>query len=1723
MSDDIVPNNNANVGESEGIPEALQTLEADLAGNNDNRRWRYAMREVGALDYAGPGLWRQVGPSPLIVANQQVFQGIGPDSGEVVDIAIDPRPGPDRTIYIAAGSGGVWKSIDDGRSWRPITDHLPGTAIGAIALDPNNPDIVYVGTGNLFDGAAGMPKATGLFKSRDGGATWTRLTSPVGRPPQAITAATNVAGGVRVTVVGHGYSTSDRVAAIGLPGLTGPAAEGIATRIDSDTLRIAGMTMNAAYGGPGATLFDSREPPFLSDRGIVRMVCPLPDTLLVASATGLYLSRDGGRSFGANPPTFDDGRPIRNGFISALELDQGWSRVARVVDATPATPIVATVPSHGFVNGDQVVIGGVETNSAANGTWLVDRIDDDHFSLRNSAGNGAGAVSGFVIGPAHPSTRNVQAASNPAAPAPIVITSPAHGFITGDIVAISGVQGNTAANRSWSIRVLSPDTFSLVGSRGNAAHVPNTGTIEGPVHRPAAAIAAAVNQAGGVTATVAGHGFVDGDRVSVLGLPGIVSPANSASVHVLDANRFRLAGLTMSGAYGGAGATVIGPADSWNTAYFVSAGRDFGATTLNPDRGLFRLAITAGNDVVLSDNLLGHSGGVSGGFGRVAFAQATFPRTRTLYASVQDSEFAGVFIGLYRSDDFGANWTLRPGFASRVNLDGGGQSNYDLTLGVDPQNPQQVYASLQQLWRSTDGGRTWPLVTPVTGGGVDTLVGFGRSPSTTLVHWDHHELVFPPATRWDWAGGNPVAPTPFYVGTDGGIARAGVDETQQLTVNATGGTFTLTFGGQTTPPIAFNATAQTVQAALQALSTMLNVRCDGGPCATAPVAITFVGTLAGATPALITADATSLTGGTQTAAVSGLVDMMTFTALNEGIATSLLRHIDIGRGAGNNAATFGGMQDTGTAGHRPNDAGAGWTAGIDGDGGFVAVDPFDPDIVFGFNDGLLIRTTNGGQTWFDNTFSSSPQIVSVMNENPVRVVTTGHPFKTGDGVVIANVPGGAGLANGNSAIHVLNKNEFTLDGKNGTAVAAFGTGPIATGGRYLTQTPITAATIAAPIEVETASPHGCVNGNRVRIDGVEGVFAANNSDTQPTWIVTVISPTRLSLDGSDGTASAPYTSGTGRLRGPQVNGSVPIQRAENANPIVVTAQSHGFMSGETVTIAGVLGNTNANGAYPIRVLDANSFVLVGRAGNAPFGPRPTVIGPGVGRTLPQWPAAREGFADRRRVALVPNPGAAATTIFVSFDATLFRSTDGGLSFTQINAFADRVSTLHAPANNRLWVGLAGRASASRPGRVLFSNNNGTSFHPAPGFVNDVGALGAISSIAEDPAVAGGAHVAVVVAGYSEIGTPRRTRHCFVTNSGGIRAGGAGGPSPWTEVGGVFNAGTGNLPDIPVMGVAWDTSPAPQAPSTLLVASDSGVLQLGPGAVWQRVGPNLPNVSCQALAVDNTVVNPRATPPVRAVVRVGTYGRSAWELTFPAGASLYVEGDLGFGEQQIGTTVRRRLVLHSVGSDTVTVAHIDGAIGDISLEEVGGGALGVPIVLTSGERRGVDVVFAPTAAGDRGTALTVASDDPVTPTVELPVTGFGIAAGRPRLSVRAFLEFGLVRVSVPAAPVQLPLEIRNVGTAPLTVDHVHFDLAGSDRFTFAAPPALPLVIAPGDAVSVPVQFNPNAGGQVRGSLLIDGSGQGAAVHLVGSGTTTAAGLIAALFDALGLSEPEEALA
>ncbi len=99
------------------------------------------------------------------------LRGIGPAfmSGRISDIAVDPaRPS---TWYLGVASGNVWKTNNAGTTWKPIFDDQGSYAIGCLALDPRNPQVVWVGTGeNNSQRSVGY--GDGIYKSLDGGKSW---------------------------------------------------------------------------------------------------------------------------------------------------------------------------------------------------------------------------------------------------------------------------------------------------------------------------------------------------------------------------------------------------------------------------------------------------------------------------------------------------------------------------------------------------------------------------------------------------------------------------------------------------------------------------------------------------------------------------------------------------------------------------------------------------------------------------------------------------------------------------------------------------------------------------------------------------------------------------------------------------------------------------------------------------------------------------------------------------------------------------------------------------------------------------------------------------------------------------------------------------------------------------------------------------------------------------------------------------------------------------------------------------------------------------------------------------------------------------------------------------------------------------------------------------------------------------------------------------------------
>jgi photosystem II stability/assembly factor-like uncharacterized protein len=102
------------------------------------------------------------------------FRNIGPATmgGRVDDLAIvesDPR-----IIYVGAAAGGIFKTMNGGQSWQPIFDDQGNPSIGDLALAPSNPSILYAGTGEP-NNRQSSSWGNGVYKSMDGGATWTHL------------------------------------------------------------------------------------------------------------------------------------------------------------------------------------------------------------------------------------------------------------------------------------------------------------------------------------------------------------------------------------------------------------------------------------------------------------------------------------------------------------------------------------------------------------------------------------------------------------------------------------------------------------------------------------------------------------------------------------------------------------------------------------------------------------------------------------------------------------------------------------------------------------------------------------------------------------------------------------------------------------------------------------------------------------------------------------------------------------------------------------------------------------------------------------------------------------------------------------------------------------------------------------------------------------------------------------------------------------------------------------------------------------------------------------------------------------------------------------------------------------------------------------------------------------------------------------------------------------
>ena len=229
----------------------------------------------GVLSAQRPGGGPQEPPSAA-----PRFQYVGPNPAGRVS-AVAGVNGDTLTYYVGAASGGVWKTTDGARTFAPIFDAQPVQAIGALAVAPSNPRIVWAGTGEAWAIRDSDMMGDGIYKSVDGGATWKNVgLQETGRIGRIIIHPTN----------------PDIVFACALGRATGPQEErGVFRTTDGGTTWTRVLFVNPNTGCSGLDI-DPTNPAVLF-AGTWEVVMHTWAMFSGGEGSGVYVSRDTGATW----------------------------------------------------------------------------------------------------------------------------------------------------------------------------------------------------------------------------------------------------------------------------------------------------------------------------------------------------------------------------------------------------------------------------------------------------------------------------------------------------------------------------------------------------------------------------------------------------------------------------------------------------------------------------------------------------------------------------------------------------------------------------------------------------------------------------------------------------------------------------------------------------------------------------------------------------------------------------------------------------------------------------------------------------------------------------------------------------------------------------------------------------------------------------------------------------------------------------------------------------------------------------------------------------------------------------------------------------------------------------------------------------------------------------------------------------------------------------------
>ncbi|MDQ2865866.1 MAG: hypothetical protein M3R51_06530, partial [Candidatus Eremiobacteraeota bacterium] len=222
-------------------------------------------------------------------------------------------PGEPEHFYFGAVDGGVWESKNAGRTWNPIFDSVSDGSVGAIAVAPSNTKTLYVGTGEA-DMRSDIAYGHGMYKSADGGATWTHIGLEDTRQIGKVLVDPRNANVVYVAALGHQYAPN---AARGVFKTTDGGASWQKVLFKNDDTGAIDLSMDLQHPDTVyASLWQTRRPPWNT----------YPPSN--GPGSGLYKTTDGGATW----KQLTNGLPAKLGHIGIAVSPANGSRVYAQVD-----------------------------------------------------------------------------------------------------------------------------------------------------------------------------------------------------------------------------------------------------------------------------------------------------------------------------------------------------------------------------------------------------------------------------------------------------------------------------------------------------------------------------------------------------------------------------------------------------------------------------------------------------------------------------------------------------------------------------------------------------------------------------------------------------------------------------------------------------------------------------------------------------------------------------------------------------------------------------------------------------------------------------------------------------------------------------------------------------------------------------------------------------------------------------------------------------------------------------------------------------------------------------------------------------------------------------------------------------------------------------------------------------------------------------------------------